>query len=107
MRRNIFFTLFLSLCFCVIQAQDAPVATVDPAWKSGAGLGLSLDQLLLINSEVGAGQSRIGFGALPTGFPIIKKDVLPGITTLHSTSAFRYFGTGFLASDPTRKIPFS
>jgi hypothetical protein len=106
MGRNILFTLFLSLCFCVIQAQDAPVATVEPAWKSGAGLGLSLDQLLLINPKVGAGQSRIGFGGLANWFSNYKKGRASWDNNASLNLGIQKIGTGFLASDPTRKIPF-
>ena len=45
-------------------------------WLRGAGLGFDFAQLALINPRVGAGDNRLGFGALGSIFANYKKDRL-------------------------------
>jgi hypothetical protein len=45
-------------------------------WSGGMGLGLDFFQLLQINPKVGAGEDRIQFGGLSTGFINYKKGLL-------------------------------
>ncbi len=105
MNTKILLLLACLVSFSMIYAQDKTDAPQE-GWKSGAGLGLSLDQLVLINPKVGAGQSRIGFGGLANWFAQYKK----GRTAWDNAASLNFgvqkIGSGFLASDPTRKIPF-
>lgn len=106
MVRCTLFTFFLFLSAHFIQAQDKPAEAVQAGWKSGAGLGISLDQLLLLNPKVGAGQSHIGFGGLANWFSNYKKGRASWDNNASLNLGIQKIGTGVLASDPTRKIPF-
>jgi len=48
----------------------------EDGWSGGVGIGLDFFQLLQINPKVGAGEDRIQFGGLSTGFVNYKKGLL-------------------------------
>ena len=52
------------------------IETKEDGWSGGVGLGLDFFQLLQINPKVGAGEDRIQFGGLSTGFINYKRGLL-------------------------------
>ena len=56
------------------EIKEASEKEHEEGWISGGGLGLDLSQLALINPRVGAGQARIGFGALGNLYANYKND---------------------------------
>ena len=43
---------------------DETVAEITPTWNTGGGIGLNLDQLLVINPRAGAGENKFSFGGI-------------------------------------------
>lgn len=70
--------------------------TEKEGWSGGVGLGLDFFQLLQINPKVGAGEDRIQFGGLSTGFARYKNERL----TWENTGTF-LFGVQRLGSGTT------
>src|SRR6056297_2446612 len=68
----------------------------EDGWSGGVGIGLDFFQLLQINPQVGAGEDRIQFGGLSTGFVNYKK----GLLDWQNTGTF-LFGVQRLGSGTT------
>ena len=106
-KRILFSSLFLSLFAFSIHAQidvnegrAEKLRTAEEkdsdGWSGGMGLGLDFFQLLQINPKVGAGEDRIQFGGLSTGFINYKK----GLLDWENTGTF-LFGVQRLGSGTT------
>jgi len=85
MLRFICFLLLLAFGCSTLQAQinvsedrakELRAEEENEGWSGGVGLGLDFFQLLQINPKVGAGEDRIQFGGLSTGFVNYKKGLL-------------------------------
>jgi len=63
-------------------------------WLYGAGIGLDMRSLLLINPRVGAGQSQIGFGFIFGGLAKYSKDKLTWNNTTSIQLAAQKLGLG-------------
>ncbi|SRR6056297_2790134 len=72
------------------------VEKTEEGWSGSVGLGLDFFQLLQINPKVGAGEDRIQFGGLSTGFVNYKK----GLLDWQNTGTF-LFGVQRLGSGTT------
>lgn len=106
-KKILFSIVFLSLFAFAIQAQidvnegraeklRATEEKEEDGWSGGMGLGLDFFQLLQINPKVGAGEDRIQFGGLSTGFINYKK----GLLDWENTGTF-LFGVQRLGSGTT------
>ncbi|MEM7103455.1 MAG: DUF3078 domain-containing protein [Bacteroidota bacterium] len=51
-----------------VTAQDEPATEEKSDWLIGGGVGLNLDQLLIINPRAGAGENKFGFGGIGNFF---------------------------------------
>ena len=104
MTKQIFTIMFVATAFISQTfAQDA-AAPVD-GWKRGSGLGLSLDQLALINPRSGAGLNRLGIGGMATWFGNLKKGSLAWDNGASLNLGVQRLGAGLVAGS-TQKNPF-
>ncbi|MEO1434303.1 MAG: DUF3078 domain-containing protein [Bacteroidota bacterium] len=71
----LFLAAFLMVSFSVNGQDEAPKEEV-PTWLVGGGIGLNIDQLLIIQPRAGAGENKIGFGGLGNIFATYQKDRL-------------------------------
>lgn len=96
-------TLICSFAF----AQDKPAAPVD-GWKKGAGFGLSLDQLLLLNPKVGAGSDRIALGGQLSLFANLIKGKIAWDNNAAWNLGMQKLGSGLLntSNNTTVKQPW-
>ncbi len=107
----IVFMVTLSATTNNLMAQDAPAAAEEakkpePAWKTGAGLGLDFAQLLQINPKQGAGQNRLGLGGAINFFAKHKKNRLAWDNVASWQLGLQRLGSGVIAQGSDTKIPF-
>jgi hypothetical protein len=88
MARTIFYILVTAFAFAVSAQAQIDVSEnragqlrsaeekEEDGWSGGVGLGLDFFQLLQINPKVGAGEDRVQFGGLSTGFVNYKNGLL-------------------------------
>ena len=89
--------LSLLLLPVLAKAQDAAAPETPPdGWTRGAGLGLDLGQLLLLNPRVGSGENRIGLGSNFTAFARLKRGLLNWDNNVSLNFAIQKLGAGVL-----------
>ncbi|CAH0998715.1 hypothetical protein LEM8419_00061 [Neolewinella maritima] len=102
--RYLFLLLLLSTS-AVVFAQEEEEEIPD-GWRSGAGLGLDLAQLLQINPKQGAGQNRLGLGGAFNGFASYKMGRKVWDNTLLWQFGVQRLGSGIIGQGSSSKIPF-
>lgn len=106
----IVFMVTFSTAMNNLMAQDTPTAEEtkeeEPAWKTGAGLGLDFAQLLQINPKQGAGQNRLGLGGAVNFFAKYKKDRLAWDNVASWQLGLQKLGSGVISQGSDTKIPF-
>lgn len=100
-------TLLFVALFATVQlfAQDKPAEKPD-GWERGSSLGLNLDQLLLHNPRVGAGQNRIGIGGMAGWYAKLKKGMLSWDNNASLNLNVQRLGAGVIAGS-SAKVPFT
>ena len=111
MNRPIILLFFFMIAhFTFLCAQDTTKTTTPPEkknWKTGAGIGLDVAQLLQINPRQGAGQNRIGFGSGTNIYAKYKKDRVAWDNTTSWKFGIQRLGSGVIAQGTGEKnIPF-
>ena len=96
--------LMLLLAGGLLLAQEEE--EIPDGWRSGAGLGLDLTQLLQINPRQGAGQNRLGLGGAFNGFASYKMGRKAWDNTLLWQFGVQRLGSGVIAQGSTDRIPF-
>lgn len=77
--------------------QEATAQEAEDGWIFGAGLGLDLGSLLLINPRAGAGDNRIGIGGATNAFAKYKKDRIAWDNIASLNFAIQKIGSGILS----------
>lgn len=103
MRRLTYLTLLL---FTALTLGAQEEAAPEYGWKTGAGLGLDLSQLLQINPKQGAGQNRLGFGGAFNGFATKTTESSSWESTLLWQFGVQRLGSGIIAQGADEAIPF-
>ncbi|HKK88830.1 MAG TPA: DUF3078 domain-containing protein [Saprospiraceae bacterium] len=113
MRRLMLFFLAILFCFNFwappeVRASNdlSPAVSDSSVWAAGAGIGLDLSALWLLNPRAGAGQNQLNLGGVSTAFFRYQKE-------RHSWQNFASFifkiqrlGSGTLPGTVGRDIPF-
>jgi Protein of unknown function (DUF3078) len=107
------FSLLILLVACTTAFAATPSSTppVDTSyWKRTAGLGLNLDQGVIINPRVGSGLNRLGAGGLLTWTGNYAQNRAAWDNTFGLTLAAQRLGSGIIAQGATgagEQIPFT
>ena len=99
-----FLGILLLLTGLILRAQDEE--EIPDGWRSGAGLGLDLTQLLQINPKQGAGQNRLGLGGAFNGFANYKMGRRAWDNTVLWQFGVQRLGSGVIARGSDDRIPF-
>jgi hypothetical protein len=114
MKKLIFTFLFFSTTYLIIAQNDARVNEIRKSiaakdtfgWVKGAGLGFDFGQLLQINPAVGAGENRIGLGAVGSFFANYKNGKFAWDNNVDLLFGIQKLGSGYSTLKPGVRIPF-
>jgi hypothetical protein len=101
-------TLFAQINQDRVKELDEAAGEGDSLWTVGAGIGLDLSQLLLLNPRIGQGESRVGLGGVALLFADYKKDRILWNNSLSMLFAVQRLGSGksTVSVDPDLGVPF-
>lgn len=114
MKKLVFMLLFFASAYLMIAQSDDRIKEIQKSiavkdtvgWVKGAGLGFDFGQLLQINPAVGAGENRIGLGAVGSLFANYKDGKFAWDNNVDLLFGIQKLGTGYSTLKPGVKIPF-
>jgi len=114
MKKLVFTLLFFASAYLMIAQSDDRIKEIQKSmavkdtvgWVKGAGLGFDFGQLLQINPAVGAGENRIGLGAVVSLFANYKDGKFAWDNNVDLLFGIQKLGSGYSTLKPGVKIPF-